>query len=363
MKRSHGRLAGASLVQGYYRIVSPLSIDMFIHMSCDYEKSSRKGRFKMKIKTASHTRQQLVNKATFWSETPLQLNAVVANKCMLMEKSSRSIVGAQSVRSNAVCPQVASSVPVNFLMALSGRPGNFFRFMQNFEETFLKYDEYVNLIIAYFPSEVDQTNTEVDVEAALQDALNLPHPDMKPIQYEDEHWIKSNMSFMQKKYPESKVRLLIMDKTLSFSRGIGLQRAADHVANEKEILFFCDVDLVFKKKILKNIRRNTVLGKQVYYPVFFSQYDPSIVHTGEKSSQYFRYEELDGYWRSFSYGMVSMFKHDFAKTRGFDLSIIGWGLEDLHLVSLDGFYPGSNVTKGYSVFPNLFNPRSLFQPV
>jgi len=107
-------------------------------------------------------------------------------------------------------------------------------------------------------------------------------------------------------------------------------------ANENEV-FFCDVDLIFSPDILLHIRRNTVRGKQVYYPVFFSQYNPQAFRNNKRQDKVqFRFDEHDGFWRSFSYGVVSMYKCDYDKTGGFDLSIKGWGLEDLLLVSRIG---------------------------
>ena len=126
-----------------------------------------------------------------------------------------------------------------------------------------------------------------------------------------------------------------------FSRGAGLQLAAESVTRDDsrsgEVLFFCDVDLVFTRDILSHIRRNTVVGRQVYYPVFFSQYDPALVYAQRARPQSpFSFDELDGFWRYFSYGMVALYSSDFARTPGFDLTIRGWGLEDVHLVSLVG---------------------------
>ena len=125
-----------------------------------------------------------------------------------------------------------------------------------------------------------------------------------------------------------------MDVGMEFSRGAGLQRAADSIRESDEIIFFCDVDLVFSPEILTSIRRNTVQGDVVYYPVVFSQYNPDMVHAQrEKRQSHFHFDELDGFWREFGYGMVSLYNSDFQKTVGFDLTLRGWGLEDVHLVA------------------------------
>ncbi|CBY15627.1 unnamed protein product [Oikopleura dioica] len=47
----------------------------------------------------------------------------------------------------------------------------------------------------------------------------------------------------------------------------------------------------------------------------------------------FKIAELRGFWREYGYGMVSLFKEDFDKAGGFDVKIIGWGMEDVYLAS------------------------------
>ena len=134
-----------------------------------------------------------------------------------------------------------------------------------------------------------------------------------------------------------------MTPGVEFSRGVGLQRVAESVTRDEsrrgEILFFCDIDLVFSKVILSHIRRNTVAGKQVYYPVSFSQYDPSRAYPWQsKPLSPFHFDEKYGYWRRFGYGMVAIYGSDFMRIPGFDLTIRGWGMEDVQLVRLDSFW-------------------------
>ena len=68
------------------------------------------------------------------------------------------------------------------------------------------------------------------------------------------------------------------------------------------MIFFCDVDLVFDANLVNRIRF-FVKKNEVYFPIFFSQYElvPS------------------GFWRTFSYGMVAFQYEDFLQTGGFDL--------------------------------------------
>ena len=68
------------------------------------------------------------------------------------------------------------------------------------------------------------------------------------------------------------------------------------------MIFFCDVDLVYDANLVNRIRF-FVKKNEVYFPIFFSQYE--IVPSG--------------FWRTFSYGMVAFQYSDFLQTGGFDL--------------------------------------------
>ena len=67
-----------------------------------------------------------------------------------------------------------------------------------------------------------------------------------------------------------------------------------------------------------------------YYPIIFSQFDYK--HVGDEPDN-FKIAELRGFWREYGFGMVSLFKEDFDKAGGFDVKIIGWGMEDVYLAS------------------------------
>lgn len=47
------------------------------------------------------------------------------------------------------------------------------------------------------------------------------------------------------------------------------------------------------------------------------------------ATTYFDVNRERGYWRYYSYGMLSIYASDFFATNGFKLDIGGWGLEDL----------------------------------
>jgi chondroitin sulfate synthase len=47
--------------------------------------------------------------------------------------------------------------------------------------------------------------------------------------------------------------------------------------SDDSLLFFIDVDILFDNDTLSRIRRNTIKNVQVYYPIVFSQYDPTLI--------------------------------------------------------------------------------------
>ena len=70
-------------------------------------------------------------------------------------------------------------------------------------------------------------------------------------------------------------------------------------------------------------------GKTAYYPIIYSKFDPEATNHGET----FDVGEREGFWREYGFGMVSLYQSDFAASGGFDLTLQGWGGEDIHLVT------------------------------
>ena len=85
--------------------------------------------------------------------------------------------------------------------------------------------------------------------------------------------------------------------------------------------------------LLQRCRLNTIQGKQVYFPVFFKLYNEEFInkyHRGNTSMLLTRHK---GHWAHYSYGMVCLYTADYRKSGGFDLSMQGWGEEDVDLMS------------------------------
>lgn len=203
------------------------------------------------------------------------------------------------------------NLPINFIVPLSGRFDRFQEFMRNFEEVCFKGNEKVSLKLVLFTS----TNSS---------SFTTPGS--------DEYLILEFLKNLKNKYPLHNVDALKLSG--NFSRAIACQEGANSYSNDS-LLTFIDVDISFTPDFLYRVRMNTVKGKQVYFPIVFSQYENV---PEEYSSEVLRnyssptiIKKETGYWRQYGYGMASVYKQDLEAVKGFNTEIVGWGLEDVDL--------------------------------
>ena len=107
------------------------------------------------------------------------------------------------------------------------------------------------------------------------------------------------------------------------------------------LIFFVDVDVSFDANFVENCVVLAERGKVAYYPIVFSQYDPQIVgnfssptsssKTASKKPDMKVISKLTGHWVVYGFGMVCLYKSDYEAVGGYDLSIRGWGGEDVTL--------------------------------
>lgn len=117
------------------------------------------------------------------------------------------------------------------------------------------------------------------------------------------------------------------DKTGEFSRSVALRQAATRASAPDNVLFQCDVDMIIRPGFFHRCVHNSIPGKQVYFPVFYSLYPygnsrPVIM-------------ERNGFWRFSSFGMTCIRKRDFDLTGAFtdaETRFHGWGGEDIYQV-------------------------------
>jgi chondroitin sulfate synthase len=194
---------------------------------------------------------------------------------------------------------------VHFILPLAGRHETFRRFMDNFEITFLARDgDTVALAIVLF-YEARQTDQ-----------------------------ITERIATTRSRFPNADIRLELMSG--NFTRGGGLQRGAA-LFERDALLVFIDVDFRIHHDVLRRVRLNTIKGRQVYYPIVYSEYNTRwtadvAAASGIELNSSNVFDSNIGYWRRSGYGILAVYNGDFINAGGFDLNIRGWGFEDVQLV-------------------------------
>lgn len=206
---------------------------------------------------------------------------------------------------------IATLPTIVFVLSLAGRFQTFLRFLANYEQTCLMHPELrTELLVVVFRDK---------------------NADLSPYFIEIEK--------LQRKYPPATLNHLTLYG--NFSRGMALNNATHSpYIKPNDIIFFIDVDITFKRTSIERIRMNTILNRQVYLPIVFSQYNQygaAFTLTPAPNQKQFddaAFTNLDndsGYFRQFGYGICAIFKADIMHPaiNGFNTDIAGWGLEDV----------------------------------
>ena len=227
---------------------------------------------------------------------------------------------------------------IRFIMPLNRRWNIFKRFMRNFERVLFEdpNENHFSLVVVYFPNNETQLIVDEEVTGNQQGFLqgNLVAQVLEQLKAKYAH-----------KVSEDTIRLIV--KEGPFSRSIGLEAGAALYASN-ELLFMCDVDMFFTSDYLLRMRLNTIEGKQIYYPIMFTEYTPEspfeaikffrgqandslMLNTHKNLNNHFEMLYEKGYWIYFGYGMVSLYNSDLRRAGGYNLDIVGWGIEDVDL--------------------------------
>lgn len=115
------------------------------------------------------------------------------------------------------------------------------------------------------------------------------------------------------------------DLERQFSRSVAIRQAATRVTAPNNVVFQCDVDIHVHPEFFHRCVHNSIPGRQIYFPVFYSLYPYA------KRRPFIM--ERNGFWRFSSFGMTCMRKHDFDRIGAFadaETRFHGWGGEDIH---------------------------------
>lgn len=228
----------------------------------------------------------------------------------LSSANSTSSSGRRPYAKTKMQQAMAEPPTIVFVLSLAGRFQTFLRFLANYEQTCLMHPELRTelLVVVFRDKDNDLSSYFIEIEK------------------------------LQQKYPSATLNHLTLYG--NFSRGMALNNAthSEHI-KPSDIIFFIDVDIKFTRTSIERIRLNTILNRQVYLPVVFSQYNP---HDFVSTTQYPPRNQFDndeitdlnnerGYFRQFGYGICAIFKSDILHPaiNGFNTDIAGWGLEDV----------------------------------
>lgn len=220
---------------------------------------------------------------------------------------------------------------INFILPISGKHSIFKRFLNMYESRCILANELTRLTVVLYKSE----KSPYDYASTLQ-----------------------LISDTRAKHPDHEIKVVTINEP--FSRGRALQYGVNS-AHEDDLLLFIDVDIVFDNNSLIRIRSNTIKGKKVYFPIVYSTYNPNVLNKTYPLLDYEVYagvvDNYNGFWRLFGFGIASLYKSDYLHIGGFNMTIFGWGFEDVT------FYDGvvrSNLTIVRAADPGLVH---VYHPV
>jgi chondroitin sulfate synthase len=191
---------------------------------------------------------------------------------------------------------------VHFIVPLQEKYEELRRFLASVREAFLIHSEPIAVLVVYFP---ESSSPEKHIQQINEFKVEFPETKFVWLQIPGE-----------------------------FNRAKALQKGAKHLGNDS-LLFFSDIDLVFRREFVYRCRGNTIRGKQVYMPLMFGQYNPDVVYFNKKRSTEtnFVYTKHAGRWRIYSYGPVCIYGSDVMAVGGLNTNIKGWGKEDTDFAS------------------------------
>lgn len=300
--KTRGRVINFKEIQyGYYRVDPMHGAEYILDLLLLYKK--HKGR-KITVPVRRHAYLQQSFSRPFVAEVEeidvVQLvPAINSQSLSFLSNSLRFLSPFQFYESTRELWE-QSQRKVNIVVPLSGRYDSLVRFMENFEKVCLVPKQNVKLSLVLVEGERDSSRKQVEL-----------------------------IEEYSRKYPRAD--LAIVPMTGNFSRGLALDLGSSQLHNDS-LLFFCDVDLQFSAEALQRCRDNAAQDRQAYFPVVFSQYNPKMAY-GEKPPPNGEpvLTKKSGFWRDYGFGIACMFKSDLVRAGGFNVSILGWGLEDVDL--------------------------------
>ncbi|CAF4586740.1 unnamed protein product [Rotaria sp. Silwood1] len=200
-------------------------------------------------------------------------------------------------------------VPIHMIVPVSGRLPTLKRLLTNFDHIVMRSNDSDLLNVHLYIILMETAEDSGERMSTLADYIK---------------------KFIQK-YQSSRIHLIEVENG-NFTRGYARSYGASRF-NDTDLLFFIDLDMVFTRDLFSRIRHHTIFNKQVYFPIIFSQYDPSYWETTQTSLNFSSFNLRDdiGYWRLYGFGMLGIYKVDLGQIGSWNVEISGWGKEDVEI--------------------------------
>lgn len=188
--------------------------------------------------------------------------------------------------SHSQSPAASSQQHVTIVVCFTGENmERLQQFMQRLE-TALEHDQRINLVAVQMKSSTDKQKLR-----RTQSVIDA----------------KSIFSLYRTKYQSASFTVLESPALLSRSHGIAMVLRE---SRPSEVLFLADLDLDFDNGFLDRCRRLPLQGQQVYFPIVFSQADPSLLASLNHSLLEGSVSQHSGHWLVTSYSTACVYAAD-----------------------------------------------------
>ncbi len=202
-----------------------------------------------------------------------------------------------------------SSVPIHMIVPVSGRLATLKRLLTNFDRVIMRANDSDLINVYLYVVIMETAEDSGERMSTLVDYVK---------------------KFIQD-HQASRIHLIEVENG-NFTRGYARSYGASRF-NDTDLLFFIDLDMVFTRELFPRIRLHTIIHKQVYFPIIFSQYDPNYWETMQIQTDFSSFHLRDdiGYWRQYGFGMLGIYKADLGLIGNWNVEISGWGKEDVEI--------------------------------
>ena len=200
-----------------------------------YSQSSKKGTELVGTIVIRHTVTEANGKPVNQNiNSRIRINRSFLSRPFIKEAEAIDLEKISQCKSREICRSTSiDHIPVKVIVPLTGRSDVLTAFIGRIESLVLLKGEKIDLVVVNFPDNAERRENQL---------------------------LKQELLDLDEKLPESKI--LLLEQNGDFSRGKALQLGAQS-SEQNDLLFFCDVDVVFDEAMLRRIRYNTIQVKNL----------------------------------------------------------------------------------------------------